>query len=126
MRKQGFGLIEVLVSAALLLFIIAGVAQLLVVSLSAKTGADFAFAAARRATVTLEQDKSRPFDAPELQPGTSSPAVDDTVFPARLAATRRVEAVNAAMKRITVVISNKYSPRKKQTYCLMLCRELGF
>jgi len=126
MRKRGFGLIEVLVSAALLLFLIAGTAQLLMLSLAAKSSADFAFAAARRATAMLEHDKTLLFDDPELQPGTTSPAVDDTVFPARLAATRRVEAVNAAMKRITVVVSNKFSPRKKQTYCLTLCRELGF
>lgn len=126
MNERGFGLIEVLVSAALLLFMINVTAQLLMVSLGAKKSGDFAFAAARRATAILEHDKTLAFDSPELEPGTSSPAVEDGAFPLRLAATRQVEAIDEDMKRIIVVISDRYSPDKKQTYCLTLCRELGF
>jgi type II secretory pathway pseudopilin PulG len=126
MKKRGFELIEVLVSAALLLFMIGATAQLLMVSLTAKKGADFAFAAARRASVMLEHDKSLAFNSPELEPGTSSPAVEDAAFPLRLEATRRVEAIDEDTKRIIVVISDRNSPQKKQTYCLTLCRELGF
>jgi len=126
MKKDGFGLVEILISSSLLLFLIGGTAQLLTVSLAAKASADFAFAAARRASAILEHNKSLPFDSSELEPGIYSPAVEDEAFPARLDAILRVEAIDEDMKRIIVEISNRYSPKKKQTYYLTLCRELGF
>lgn len=126
MKEQGFGLIEVLVSAALLMFMIAGTAQLFMASLGAKAGGDFAFAAARQAAALLERDKALPFDSPGLAPGTSRPPVEDATFPGRLEAVHQVEAAGDGRKKITVVISNRYAPWKKQSYCLMLCRELGF
>ncbi len=126
MRKRGFGLAEALVSSALLLFMIGGTAQLLVVSLAAKASADFAFAAARCASARLEYLKSLAFDNPELQPGVSTPAVDDAAFPERLDATCRIEEVSPHMKKIVIAISDRYSPRRKQTYCLLLSRDLGF
>jgi hypothetical protein len=126
MKKDGFGLVEILISSSLLAFVIAGTAQLIIASLDAKKSADFAFAAARQASGVLEHDKSLPFDSPELQPGTSNPEVEDGAFPGRLAAARSVETRHENLKRITVVVSDRFSPQKKQTYCLTLCRRLGF
>ena len=126
MKERGFGLIEVLVSAALLLFMIAGTAQLFMASLGAKASGDFAFAAARQAAALLERDKALAFDSPELAPGLARPPVEDRAFPGRLDATHEVEAAGDGRKKITVVISNRHSPWKRQAYCLMLCRELGF
>ncbi len=126
MKRDGFGLVEILISSSLLVFAIAGTAQLIIASLDAKKSADFAFAAARQASGVLEHDKSLPFDSPELQPGTSNPAVEDGAFPGRLAAARSVETKHENLKRITVVVSDRFSPQKKQTYCLTLCRALGF
>ncbi len=126
MSNRGFGLIEILVSAALLLFMIGGTAQLLMVSLGAKKSADFGFAAARRASAMLENDKSLAFDSPGLQPGTSYPTVEDPALPGRLEATRCVEAIDEDVKRVTVTISDRYSPQKRQVYCLILNRVLGF
>jgi len=126
MKRDGFGLVEILISSSLLVFAIAGTAQLIIAPLDAKKSADFAFAAARQASNVLEQDKSLPFDSPELQPGTSNPAVEDGAFPGRLAAARSVETKHENLKRITVVVSDRFSPQKKQTYCLTLCRALGF
>jgi hypothetical protein len=126
MKRDGFGLVEILISSSLLVFLIGGTAQLLMVSLAAKASGDFAFAAARCGSALLERDKSLPFDSPELAPGISHPAVEDGAFPARLQATRRVEDIEGGMKRIIVIVSDRHSPQKRQTYCLTLCRELGF
>jgi Tfp pilus assembly protein PilV len=126
MKRDGFGLVEILISSSLLALAIAGTAQLIIASLDAKKSADFAFAAARQASGVLEQDKSLPFDSPELQPGTSNPTVEDGAFPGRLAAARSVETKQKDLKRIIVVVSDRFSPQKKQTYCLTLCRALGF
>jgi len=126
MKRDGFGLVEILISSSLLAFVIAGTAQLIIASLNAKKSADFAFAAARQASVVLEHDKSLPFDSPELEPGTSNPDVEDGAFPGRLTAARSIESTQANLKRITVVVSDRYSPQKKQIYCLTLCRGLGF
>jgi type II secretory pathway pseudopilin PulG len=126
MKRDGFGLVEILISSSLLAFVIAGTAQLIIASLDAKKSADFAFAAARQASGVLEQAKSLPFDSPELETGTSNPEVEDGAFPGRLAAARSIETNQENMKRITVVVSDRFSPQKKQAYCLTLCRGLGF
>lgn len=126
MKRNGFGLVEILISSALLMFLIGGTAQLLVVSLRAKANADFAFAAARCASARLERYKSIPFDSPELRPGVSSPAVEDAAFRAGLESELRVEELTPAAKKIVLVISGRNFPLKEQTYCLLLVRELGF
>ena len=127
MEERGFGLVEVLLSAALLMAMIAGTAQLVMTSLRAKGGADFAYAAARQAALLLERDKALAFDSPELEPGTAGgAAVEDGAFPGRLEAERGVEAVHENLKRITVVVSDRDAPRRKQAYCLLVCRGLGF
>jgi len=53
-KKEGFGLIELLISSSLILFLVAGTAQLLGLSLAAKRNADFHFRAARLASSRLE------------------------------------------------------------------------
>jgi len=126
MKRDGFGLVEILISSSLLAFLIGGTAQLLMVSLAARASGDFAFAAARCGSALLERDKSLPFDSPELEPGISYPAVGDGALPERLQAIRRVEDIDGGMKRVVVTISDRRSPQKRQTYCLTLCRELGF
>jgi len=126
MKRNGFALVEILISSSLLAFLIGGTAQLLMVSLAAKASGDFAFAAARCGSALLERDRSLPFDSPGLEPGISHPAVADGVLPTRLEATRRVEVIDRGMKRVVIIISDRHSPQKKQTYCLTLCRELGF
>jgi hypothetical protein len=126
MKRDGFGLVEILISSSLLAFVIAGTAQLIIASLDAKKSADFAFAAARQASGVLELAKSLPFDSPELETGTSNPEVEDGAFPGLLAAAQSIETQQENLKRITVVVSDRFSPQKKQTYCLTLCRGLGF
>jgi hypothetical protein len=126
MKMNGFGLVELLISSSLLLFMIGGTAQLLMVSLAAKRNADFCVAAARCASAKFEYLKSLPFDSPELQPGTSASVVTDGAVPWDLAASCTVENLEASMKRVTVEISDPNSPRKKQAFCLMVCRELEF
>ena len=126
MKRNGFGLVELLISSSLLLFMIGGTAQLLMVSLAAKDSADFCFAAARCASARFEYLKSIPFDSPELQPGTSGTAAADGARRQALAAVCTVEDLEESMKRITLEISDPSTSRKKQTYCLLICRDLEF
>jgi hypothetical protein len=126
MKKNGFGLVEVLVSSALLLFAIGATAQLLMITLGAKRSADFCLAATRCASSRFEYFKSLPFDSPELQPGTSGSVMADGALLRDLAARCTVEDLEVTMKRITLQISDASLPSKKQTFYLLLCRELEF
>src|SRR4030042_6450524 len=70
MEKKGFNLIELLISSSLILFLVAGTAQLLGLSLIAKRNADFHFRATRLASSRLEHFKPLSHDSPELEAGT--------------------------------------------------------
>jgi hypothetical protein len=126
MKKPGFGLTELLVSSSLLLFLIAGTAQLLLMSLAAKRNADFHMAASRCASAKLEYLKSVPFDSPELQAGTNTFSLSDGAFLEPLNANCLIEDLEETVKRVVLEISAQNAPRKKQTFCLLLCRELEF
>ena len=126
MKKSGFGLIETFISSSLLLFLIGGTAQLLTTSLAAKRSGDFCLATARCAVVKLEFLKSLGFDSAELQPGTTECIINDPALLRDMEESCTVEDLDSAMKRVTLCISDKSSPRRKQAYCLLLCRDLEF
>ena len=68
-NSRGFSLIELLISSALILFLIVGTAQMLIFSLDAKRTTDAHFAAVRLASSRLEELKSFSFDDDILHAG---------------------------------------------------------
>ena len=126
MKKSGFGLIETFISSALLLFLIAGTAQLLTISLAARRSADFCLAAARRAGARLERFKSLGFDSAELGPGTTDSIIKDPALLRDLAESCAIEDLDPSLKRVTLRVSDAVSPHRRQVFCVLLCRELEF
>jgi prepilin-type N-terminal cleavage/methylation domain-containing protein len=123
---RGFSLIELLISSALILFLITGTAQLLILSLAAKRTADSHFTALRRASSRLEEFKSLPFDDESLKAGSHDEVITDPASPDRFTIRWRVEDVDENMKKIVLAIHPLGEPQRRTAFCLLLCRELEF
>ena len=126
MKKKGFSLIELLISSTLILFLIAGTAQLLGLSLIAKRNADFLFRAARLASSRLEHLKSFPHDGADLEAGVHGEDITDPSSPETLRISWRVEDLDQDLKKVVLDIYSPNKPRRKAVFCLLLCRELEF
>jgi prepilin-type N-terminal cleavage/methylation domain-containing protein len=125
-KKKGFSLIEFLIASSLILFLIAGTAQLLGLSLAAKRNADFHFRAARLASSRLESLKSLPHDSPDLKAGAHEEAVIDPSSPETFQMAWRVEDIDQSLKKVALEFFSPIKPQKKAVFCLLLCRELEF
>ena len=126
MKKKGFSLIELLISSSLILFLVAGTAQLLGLSLTAKRNADFHFRAARLASSRLELFKSLSHDSPELEAGTHEEVIIDPSSPESLRIAWRVEDLDKNLKKVVLEFFSPNKTRRKAVFCLLLCRELEF
>ena len=126
MKMKGFSLIELLISSSLILFLIAGTAQLLGLSLVAKRNADFHFRAARLASSRLEHLKSVPHDSDELKAGVHEEIVNDPTSPETFHIIWRVEDLDSSLKKVVLDFYSPNRPRRKAVFCLLLCRELEF
>jgi len=126
MEKKGFNLIELLISSSLILFLVAGTAQLLGLSLTAKRNADFHFRAARLASSRLELFKSLSHDSPELEAGTHEEVIIDPSSPESLRIAWRVEDLDKNLKKVVLEFFSPNKTRRKAVFCLLLCRELEF
>ena len=126
MRQRGFSLIELLISASLVLILIAGTAQLLIFSLTATRTADSHFTAVRRAASWLEELKSLPFDDGSLEAGSHEEEISDPASPEKFTILWRTEDIDESMKKIVLAIHPRGKPEKRTAFCLLLSRELEF
>lgn len=126
MKKNGFSLIELLISSSLILFLITGAAQLLGLSLAAKKSADFQFRASRLASSRLETLKALPHDSDELRAGAHEELVNDPSSPEAYRIAWQVDDVNQSLKKVVLEFFSPNKPRKKAVFCLLLYRELEF
>lgn len=126
MKKKGFSLIELLISSTLILFLIAGTAQLLGLSLVAKRNADFHFRAARLASSRLEHLKSLPHDSADLKAGGHMEDITDPTSPESYRIAWRVEDLDQDLKKVVLDFYSPDKPRRKAVFCLLLCRKLEF
>jgi prepilin-type N-terminal cleavage/methylation domain-containing protein len=126
MKNRGFSLIELLISSALLLVLIIGTAQLLGLSLAAKRNGEFQLRATRAASSRLEGFKSIPYESAALEAGNHEEHVHDPAFPGRYRIVWRVEDPDEDLKKITLEFLSVDKPRRKASFCLLLCRELEF
>jgi prepilin-type N-terminal cleavage/methylation domain-containing protein len=125
-NKKGFSLIELLISSSLILFLIAGAAQLMGLSLAAKRNADFHFRASRIASSRLETLKALPHDSEKLKAGAHEELVIDPSSPETYRIAWRVEDIDQSLKKVVLEFSSPKKPRRKAVFCLLLCRELEF
>ena len=124
--NKGFSLIELLISSSLILFLIAGTAQLLGLSLLAKRNADFHFRAARLVSSRLESLKSLSHDSPDLKAGAHEDVIVEPSSSETFRIVCRVEDRDQNLKKVVLEFFSPNKPRRKAVFCLLLCRELEF
>jgi prepilin-type N-terminal cleavage/methylation domain-containing protein len=126
MKKDGFSLIELLISSSLILFLIGGAAQLLALSAAAKRSAEFHFQAARLASSRLEQLKTHPCEGPDLEAGVHEELVVDPYSKEPFRLGWSVEDLDENLKKVVLELAAEAKPRRKAVFCLLISRELEF
>ena len=126
MKKKGFSLIELLISMALIFFLLAGMAQLIILSCAAKKKAEFHLTAASLACAKLEYLKSLPFESPELEAGHHEESVKDSLSEEVLLREWKVLDLTKDMKKIILRISSPNSWNRQAAFVLLINRTLEF
>ena len=120
MKKQGFSLIELLVSSALIFFLLTGTAQLIILSCGAKKKAEFHLQA------KLEYLRSLAFESAELEEGRHEESVKDNNSEEIFSREWKVEDIAENMKKVALKIFSSTDPKKEATFLLLISRELEF
>ena len=126
MNLLGFTLVELLISFALITFLISGTAQLTIHSLFAKSRADHNLRSAELAASKLEYFKSLAYESDELKEGIQTETIKEEGAQQIYLIEWRIQDTSLNMKRIEMEIYFKNYPQKKTRVVLLLSRELGF
>jgi len=126
LSERGFSLIEVLLSFALVTFLITGTAQLIIHSFLVKKKADNNFKMAELASSKLEYLKSRLYESDELKEGSRSESLEGENPRENFLREWKIEDISSKMKRIEIEVFAKNGPRKKTQLVLFLSQGLGF
>jgi len=125
MRSKGFSFIEVLLAMAIISFLLAGTAELLIRANTLKRHGDINLSLSGLASSKLESLKSSAYESEELQVDSHQETIKDSggeVFQREWT----VADINPGMKRITVKVYLVSHPEKAIQIGLVLSRELGF
>jgi len=127
MKKfEGFSLIELLISFAIITLFILGTAQLLLYSLAIKSSCANNMSAAGISRTKLEYFKSLPYDSPELDPGERSETILALEKKDSYLIRWNIQESNSHLKRIEIECHPAEHLIKKTHIILYLSRELGF
>jgi hypothetical protein len=126
MKRNGFSLIEVLISFALVTFLLLGTAGLAVHSLVVKKRAEDNLKMVELASSKLEYFKTLPFESSELEEGFRIERITEKnsheIFERRW----KIEEIRDGMKRIEIEVFPENNPQKRVKVALLISRELGF
>jgi len=126
MKKQGFSLLEFLISFALLIFVITATAQVIIHSLFAKRQAEINSKIAELAALKLEYFKSLPYESNELSPGQQSESLQGGVSLQFYMRSWKIQDISSNLKKVEMEVSSQTEPQKKTRLVLFISRELGF
>jgi prepilin-type N-terminal cleavage/methylation domain-containing protein len=126
MRRRGFTFIEVLVGLALVSFLGAGLAGMMVQALAAKGRADRTAAMTALAVEKLELLKSLPAGDDALSAGRHEDASPCGISPLSFRRMWTVVDAAAGMKRVEIVVAPQAVPAKPFTAVLLISPALGF
>lgn len=126
MKKQGFSLVEVLVSMTLALVLVLGTAELITLSVWAKRKGDTTSGLAQSLTTRLEGLKSLSFSSDGLRPGEYSESVRDEAGRGIFLHEWTVEDAGERMKRVRLTVSLAGRPGSGASVTLWISKDLGF
>ena len=124
-NRRGFGFLEVLLAMALISFLLAGTAELVIRSISLKKKAEVNLQLTALVLSKLESLKSQPYYSDALQAASYSETLGGP-FPGVYLEEWTIEDVSLNMKRIGLMIYPENHPEKTLRISLFLSKELGF
>lgn len=125
-NRQGFTLVEFLISFVLTTLLITGTAQLAIHALLVKRSADLNLTSSELVASKLEHLKSLSFESDEMKQGqyTETLTIEDTLEP--WVREWRIQDISPSLKSIEIHCFSQNKPFKKIRLILLLSRELGF
>lgn len=126
LNQRGFSLVELLISSAIVLFLIVGTAQLALHSLVVKRRADCNLKTAELASSKLEYLKSLPYESDELKEGLQTETLRGEGPFDIFRREWKIQDISWNMKRVEIESFSESYPQKKTRMVLFLSRELGF
>jgi prepilin-type N-terminal cleavage/methylation domain-containing protein len=124
--RKGFTFVEVLVSLALVSFLAAGLAGMIVQAVTAKGRADQNFAMTALAVDKLESFKALPLEDESLKEGAYQDVGQAGICPVRFHRTWNIEDLEDGSKRIELSVAPDRASTKTFRAVLFLSPELGF
>ncbi len=122
----GFTLIEVLVSASVIILLLMGLAQLTVHSLLIKRISEYRINSTVLASSKLEYFKSLPFESEELAEGSGEEMIERERFKGLYRRQWRIQDVSPEMKKIEIECFYEHSPERKIQLVFYMLKKLGF
>jgi prepilin-type N-terminal cleavage/methylation domain-containing protein len=124
-KCKGFSFIEVLLAMAIIFFLLAGTAELVIRSISLKKKAEVNLELAALVSSKLECLKSRPYESSELQAASYNEILEGRFSEVYLREWT-IEDISSNMKRIGLTVYPENHPEKTLRISLFLSKELGF
>jgi len=125
-EQRGFSLIEVLMTMALVSFLLTGMAELLLRSIQAKKAADEHLQRAGLLSSKLESFKSLPYESEGLRAGEYQEEIEGAPDEAAALAEWRIEDRGLNSKRIDLRIALQKRPDRRLRAVLLVSGFLGF
>lgn len=125
-QKLGFTLIEVLVSASVIILLLLSLAQLTVHSLLIKRISEYRINSAVLASSKLEYFKSLPFESEELVEGENEETIEREGLKGLYRRQWSIQDVSPEIKKIEIECFYEHSPERKIRLVSFMLRKLGF
>lgn len=125
MKAKGFSLVEVLISFALLIFLLIGTAHLTLHALLIKKKAEENLKIAKLIALKLESLKAKSFEDQALKEGTYEETVESN-GKEKFRLVWAIEDIHPRLKRVRMEIYPEIQPQRKSQLVFILSRDLGF
>jgi len=124
--NPGFTLIEVLVSASVIILLLMSLAQITIHSLLIKRISDYRINSTELASSKLEYFKSLPFESEELAEGSDEETIEKEGQKGLYRSQWSIQDISPEMKKIEIECFYESSPGRNIRLILFMSRKLGF
>jgi prepilin-type N-terminal cleavage/methylation domain-containing protein len=122
---RGFSLIEVLFAAGLISFLLAGTAELLLSSIEVDRKSDRTVSLAGLLSSEIDEFKAKPFDAPELAPGSGEIVLRADPVSAPVTVEWTIVEISSTLKKVKFTLTREGRNDRPLEAVLLITRELA-
>jgi len=124
--RNGFSLLEFLISLSILTILITATAQLIIHSFFVKRRAEINLKIAELGSFKLEYFKSLPYESDELKEGHHIESIKEEGSQESFRRGWKIQDISSSLKRVEIEIFSESNIQKKARLVLYLSRELDF